>query len=325
MKIKNIIFLLIGLGVFAYILARMEVNFTEVVNSIKSPEYVVLAAIVLTGMPIIYGLRMKFIIFPIEKKKLNTFDLIIIEYIYKFILNVTPFKLNIPAKAVLLSKKCGIKLSSSASVVSFEYALDAGITIFFGFLGVISFFRDDPRISFLSIQYFILIVLACVAIFFLIPAQYFDALLTYLESFRIEIIRKIAVWTVKVLSAIRVTWVRILFDRKMYSVLVITLILLGASVFVNMLLFMGTNNYVQPIWILVVISAGLFAGGVSTIPGGLGVREATMVVLYSALGVPTEASIATVFMGRLLTLIPIIIGYFLSIRIGTETLEKKTD
>lgn len=323
MKRKNIILLLLGLGALAYILARMDVDIARVIESVKSPIYIVLAALIYIAIPFINALRMKLIIFPIERKMLPIRDLFMIEYIYKFLSNVMPFKLNIPAKALLLNKKCGLKLSSGASAVSFEYALDSGITIFFGFLGVIAYFRDDPRISLISIQYFILIALAGIVIFFSIPAHYFEIALLYSETFRIKILQKIAVFLVKVTTAIRVTWARILLDRKMFSVLLTTILIWGAAILGTMLLFMSTNNYVPPTWILVVMSVGIFMGGISTIPGGLGVREATMVVMYSALGVSTEASVANVLMGRLMTFLPVLIGYVVSVRAGTELLEEK--
>jgi uncharacterized protein (TIRG00374 family) len=322
MKLKNIIFLLIGLGVLAYILVRMEINIDEVIKSVKSPHYIVLAAAVLTAIPLINAFRMRYIIAPVEKKMLSMHDLFVIEYIYKFLSNVMPFKLNIPAKAVLL-KKFGLQLSSGASVVSFEYALDSGVTIAFGFLGVIAYFRDDPRISLLSIKYFILIVLSGSIIFFSIPAYYFDKALSYTEAFKIKLLQKIAVFLVKMMNVVRVSWARILLDRRMFAVLFATILTWGASVLVNMLLFMSTNNYVAPTWILVVMSVGIFVGGVSTIPGGLGVREATMVMLYSALGVPAEVSVANVLIGRLISLIPILIGYVVSIHAGAEMLEEK--
>lgn len=323
MKLKNFIFFIIGLGALAYILASMNVNFAEVVSSIKSPIYIVLAAIVLTVIPLINALRMKFIIFPLEKQQLPVLDLSLIEYIYKFISNVMPFKLNLPAKAVLLNKRCGMKLSSGASAVSFEYALDSGVTIAFGFLGVIAYFRDDPKISLLSIKYFILVLISGSIIFFSIPAYYFDRALSSTEAIKIKLVHKIAVFLVKMMTVVRLSWARILLDRKMFTVLVTTILTWGASVLVNMLLFMSTNNYVAPTWILVVMSVGIFVGGVSTIPGGLGVREGTMVVLYTALGVPAEVSVANVLIGRLITLIPILIGYVVSIHAGAEMLEEK--
>lgn len=318
MKLKNLILFIIGLGALAYILIRMDVNVAGVIKSVKSPVYVLLATLVVVATPVIIAIRMKFFIDTIEKKNIALKDLFMIEYIYKFLLNVMPFKLNLPAKAMLLNKKYGLKLSNGASIVSFEYALDSGVIICFGFLGVISYFREDPRISLLSIKYFIFIVLSGSTIFFLIPSKYFELVLTYAETFRIKTIQKIATFLVKMVIAIRISWVKILLDRKMYAVLFTTILIWGAAILVNMLLFMSTNNYVPPTWILVVMSVGLFVGGISAIPGGLGVREATMVVLYSALGVSAETGVAVVLLNRILSTLPIIIGYLYSIKIGYD-------
>lgn len=324
MKLSNIILLLLGLGVLVYILARMDVDMLKVIESVKSPYYAFLASLIYIAMPYFNALRMKFIINPIEKKIPSVHDLFAIEYIYKFLSNVMPFKLNVPAKAVLLSKKCGMKLSSGASTVSFEYALDSGITIAFGFLGVIAYFRDDPRISFMSIQYFILIALAGSMVFFSIPAHYFETVISYVENLKIEVMKRIVIFLVKAMAAIRAAWIRILLDKRMFWVLLTTILIWGGAVLVNMLLFKSVGVYVPPTWILVVVSVGIFVGGISTIPGGLGVREAAMIVLYGALGVPTEASVANALMGRLMTLVFVLIGYTASIRAGMELLEEKS-
>lgn len=318
MKLKNIILLIIGLGVFVYILTRMDVNIAEVIKSIKSPQYVVLAAIVLAAIPLINAFRMRFIISPIEKKILSMHVLFVIEYIHKFITNVMPFKLNLPAKAMLLNKKCGMQLSSGVSVVSFEYMLDSSITTLFGFLGAFAYFRNDTRISFVSIEYFIAITFICTVAFFSIPTEYFGKLLNHAEYIHMKIIRTITASVFKLLWAIRGTWAKLILHREIIKVLIATAIIWGSTIFVNEFLFLSTGLYVSPTWILVATSSGIFIGGISMIPGGLGVREATMVLLYGYLGVPNEASVSVVLLSRILNSVPIIIGYIYSIKIGYD-------
>lgn len=326
MKLKNIVFLLLGLGMLVYLLARTDINVSDVIRSIKAPQYVVFAAIAVTVIPLITALRMRCIIFPLEKKSLPIHDLFVIEYIYKFLSNVAPFKLNLPAKAVLLNKKCGMKLSSGASVVSFEYALDSGIVIVFGFLGAFAYFRNDTRISFASIEYFIITTFFCTIAFFSIPTDYFEKLLNNAEHMHVKPIRAITTFGIKVLWAIRGTWAKLALHRKMIKVLMTTAIIWGSAILTNEFLFLSTGLYVPPTWILVAISSGIFTGGISTIPGGLGVREATMVLMYGYLGIPNDNSVAVVLLGRVLSTLPIIIGYFYSIKIGYDNImQSKVD
>ncbi len=318
MKLKRILFLLIGLGTLVYILSRMGVNITDITKSIKSPEYVVLAIIAITALPLINGLRMKFIIYPLEKNKPSLHDLCIIEYMYKFLSNVMPFKLNVPAKAVLLSRKCGMKIGSSGSVVSFEYALDSILIVIFAFLGAFAFFRNDNRISLVSIEYFLVICLLSLVVFFSIPTDYFRKLLNSAEHMNLKIFRAIAIFCVKVLWSIRGTWVKLILHRGMIEVLMVTALIWGTIIFFSEVLFLSTGHYVPPTWIVVASSSGLFLGGISTIPGGLGVREAAMVLVYGYLGVPGAASVTVVLLNRILSTPSIIIGYFYSVKTGYD-------
>lgn len=318
MKFKDVLLLLVGLGAFAYVFARVDIDIVEVFKSVKSPRYAFFAALIYVAMPILNALRMKFIIHPIEKKIPSMHDLFAIEYIYKFLSNVVPFKLNVPAKVVLLSKKCRMKLSSGASVVSFEYALDSAIVIIFGFLGAFAYLRNDTRISFASIEYFIVIIFFSSAAFFSIPTDYFGKLLNHSEHISLKLIRVVTTFGIKILWAIRGTWAKLLFHREMIKVLATTAIIWGNAILLNEFLFLSTELYVPPTWILVAMSSGIFIGGISTIPGGLGVRDATTVLVYGYLGIPNYASVAVVLLNRILSTLPIIIGYIYAVKIGYD-------
>jgi uncharacterized protein (TIRG00374 family) len=318
MKFKNIIFLLLGLAVLVYLLAKMDINFSDVIHSVKLPGYVILAALIVTAIPLINALRMRFIIFPMGKKMLPLHDLFTIEYIYKFLSNVMPFKLNVPAKAVLLNRMCGVRLSNGASVVSFEYALDSAIVIVFGFLGAFAYFRNDTRISFASIEYFISITFLCSIAFFSIPSDYFGKLLSKADRIPVKAVRLVITSGFKLLWSIRGTWATLILHREMIKVLALTAIVWGSSILINEFLFLSIGRYVPPTWILVAICSGIFIGGISTIPGGLGVREATMVLVYSYLGIPNDASVAVVLLGRVLSALPVVTGYLYSLKIGYD-------
>lgn len=319
MKKLKIFFFLVGACVIIFISARY-IDIPGVVSPIKEPWYVVFAIIAITLTPLTKAWRLKYLIFPIEKKMLSIKDLSRIEYISNFLYSVAVLKLNLPAKAILLNKKCGMKLSNGASVVSFEYALDSAIVILFGFLGAFAYFRNDPRISFASIGYFVLIAFFGTVAFFSIPTDFFGKLLNHAEHISLKTVRTIITYGIKILWTIRGTWGRLFFHREMFKVLLHTAIIWGNVILVNKFLFLSVGLNVPPTWILVAMSSGIFTGGISTIPGGLGVREATMVLVYSYLGIPNDTSITVVLMNRILSTLPIIIGYLYSVKIGYDKL-----
>jgi len=322
-KVKVVLFLLTGVGLLIFVLSRIHIDIHQVVRSIVNPWYVVLAMVAMILSPLINAYRLKYLLFPMEKNPLSIKDLFVIEYISKFLYSVALFKLNLPAKALLLSKISRGKLSTSTSVIAFEYALDSSLTILFGFLGVLTLFRRDPNISLVSIEYFIVLALLSALVFFSIPADYFGTLLNYAEHFQLKIIRVISTFVLKVMWAIRSTWATILIHQGMFAVLLTTAIIWGAAVLINEFLFLSAGLYIPPTWILVVISSGTFVGGISGIPGGIGAREAAMIYLYGFLGIPLEINIAVVLISRILTLIPTLVGYALSLRLGFRLMEEK--
>ena len=61
--------------------------------------------------------------------------------------------------------------------------------------------------------------------------------------------------------------------------------------------------------VLVVVSLGLLIGAISIFPGGIGVVESTMVLLYSTMGINFSAALLVAFLSRM-------IYYFFSIFVG---------
>jgi uncharacterized protein (TIRG00374 family) len=308
---KNIILLLIGLGILGLLVWKMEIDFS-LIYVIKRPHYIALAVFLMLLIPLITAFRMKYFLLSVGKNSPMK-EIVTIEYINKFLYYVAPFKLNVPAKAVLLNKICDVKKSDSASVVTFEYGLDAGITLLIGFLGIFFFFRNFSHFSLFKIQYLIIITIGVIT-FFCIPTKSFDKLLVKSESIRFG--KKVVIFILKVTRIIRETWATLIFNKRMYYILPIVVLMWGVEISLIEALFLSANYYVPLVWVLIVSTCGVFIGGITTIPGGLGIREATMVFLYSALGVPEEISVMVVLLSRLLIIIPIAIGYSISIREG---------
>ena len=63
--------------------------------------------------------------------------------------------------------------------------------------------------------------------------------------------------------------------------------------------------------IIIVITLGSMLGGVSPVPGGMGVVEAGMILGLRAAGIPTDQAVAAVFVQRLFTAyLPPLFGWF---------------
>ena len=321
-KIKSILLFLIGLGVLAYVIWRLNID-VSVVYLIAYPRYVLVAALLILSMPMLLGLRMNYLLLSINDIRPPLKELCIIEYINKFLLYIAPFKLHLPAKAVLLKKMCKVKASDSVSVITLEYALDSSITIFVGIVGALVLFKNLPYISLIEIRNLLLIIILCIIAFFCLPSSAFESLLRKSERITINVIKKPVSFALQTIKAIRETWRSLLFNRRMYYILPITALFWGITVLATESLFLSTGHYVPLHWILVVMTCGIVVGGVTTIPGGLGVREATMVLLYSVLGVPGEISVVVVLVSRLLAVIPICVGYVLSLHMGLDYLKMK--
>ena len=71
------------------------------------------------------------------------------------------------------------------------------------------------------------------------------------------------------------------------------------------------NEHLSLPVILVVITLGSMLGGVSPVPGGMGVVEAGMILGLRAAGIPSDQAVAAVFVQRMFTAyLPPFFGWF---------------
>ncbi len=77
--------------------------------------------------------------------------------------------------------------------------------------------------------------------------------------------------------------------------------------------FLALNFQISFFSVIAVVSVGYFVGDVSPIPGGIGLMESSMFLLYSSMGIPSALAIAVVLLSR-------IIYYFYAIFIGSLSL-----
>lgn len=74
-------------------------------------------------------------------------------------------------------------------------------------------------------------------------------------------------------------------------------------------LFVSLNSQINFLSVIIVVTLGYLIGDISPIPGGIGLTEGTMFLLYSAIGVPPPIAIVVSLLSR-------IIYYFFSLLIG---------
>ena len=135
---KKILFYLLGIVIFI-----LAIFFLNIVLSffylVTNPLFVLaFPAIMVFGL-VVVGFRMKYLLIPLGERDFSVKKLIEIEFINRFIQYVLPAKLNIPAKALMLSKECNVKKTNAISVTSFEYFVHLVVLLFFVLYGMIFF------------------------------------------------------------------------------------------------------------------------------------------------------------------------------------------
>ncbi|MFZ5955586.1 MAG: lysylphosphatidylglycerol synthase transmembrane domain-containing protein [Nanoarchaeota archaeon] len=103
---------------------------------------------------------------------------------------------------------------------------------------------------------------------------------------------------------------KVLRDKKLFRAgLIISLVYWISNFLISYLLFLSFDYKINFLSIVIVFTLGYFAGELSPIPGGIGIVETAMLLLYSAMGIPLELAI-------LVTLLSRVIHYIFSYIIG---------
>jgi len=305
---KKIIFFICGILLFIFSLFLFEVDWERLLN-VPEPLFLLLSLITLLAGAAILSLRVNFFLKALGEKKARFNQLVGIEFVNKFFYYVLPARINIPIKAVLLNKICSTSKSHAISIAIFEYVLDISFMLFFGLIGLSLFFQKFSGISLNKIIITILILIALTALFFLLPTRLFKKIFEYFEKMRFKPMKKIVSLLAKIVLRVRETWPKIIFNRQMIFVIPILLISWIFTVIGNEFIFFAYGYSVPIMWVLTVTAVSLIIGGLSQIPGGIGAREVTTVVLFVFLGVDPNLAVISSVIGRLFTIAPAVIGY----------------
>ncbi len=258
------------------------------------------------------AIRVRYLLKSINHENHSIKTLTKIEFISKYIYLITPSKLYLPAKAILLNKRCNIKKSTGLAIVTFEYGIDVFITILLALMGSLFLFRETLNIPTARLIYILITITAIVLIYVSIPQKMIEHSSKKANTLKNKFIKKNAVRITNIIKKTRDTWRELIFNKKMKYILPVTIIQITLIAISTKLLFLSMSTNVPMPWIIIVSAASVLAGGISQVPGGIGIREGTGVLLYAALEVSKETSLAVVLISRLYTIIPLILGYWYS-------------
>ncbi len=278
---------------------------------------------------VVYGLsafRTKYLLHLLNEKVEWKF-LYKLEYITKFVYNFVPSQFTAPIKALILSGKTKIARTKSISITSFEYAIDIGTVLLLSAVGVYFLFAGLPYLTIDKFLIFAGIFIIGLLIFFLIPLKVFYYFIEFGNKNSNKIFSKYFTMFFRTLLTIREVWTELLFNKHAYFLIPVILVIWGLSVLSYWLIFQGFGIYVPFGYILVIMASSSLLGTVSQIPSGLGVRDATMILMYSYINVSTEISLSVVLLDRIVILFFLAIGYYFFIKEGKtyiENAENKT-
>jgi len=110
----------------------------------------------------------------------------------------------------------------------------------------------------------------------------------------------------------------VLQDKKMFTLgLSISFIMWGTDMFRMYLCFVAVGYFPPIIPMIIIYTIGILITILPTIPGALGLREATMVALFLVVGVPADVVIAASLIDRLISyLMPTIVGAITTVYYG---------
>jgi glycosyltransferase 2 family protein len=306
---KKLILSAIGILVFAGILWFFNIDWNLLFEA-KNPVFLLFGLIAYLLAIAVLAFRAHFFFKQLKEKSVSLKALLKIEFASKFFYYALPGRLNVPFKAIILNKVCGVKKGNAISITTLEYVLDVGFMLLLGLIGLSLFFQElFDSISILKIVISMVALGALILVFFLISTNRFKQLLAKSKKLRNNFLRKSFVFVSKLLFKIRDTWPKILLNKRTIPVLFLLLLNWFFSALSTEFVFLAYGQYVPFLWVLTISAVSLLIGGLSQIPGGVGAKEVTLVVLFIFLGVPQEIVLITALITRLFTLAPMAIGY----------------
>lgn len=304
-KIRVLIFVA-GLFLFSSLFFLFQIDW-EQISSVQNIYLIFFAFLLFLASILVSSFKTNIFLSALNEKRISLIDSIKIEFINKFFYYSFPGKANVAAKAFLISKKNGMPKSHSFSLTSFEYFFESTTTLILAFFFI--FFVFENKFSFVNqIENFIVFFLIIVAItcFFIVSKKTFEKINNFFEKNKIPFHSALF----KVILGVRENWPKILFRKQIFSASIVILVVWLLNAFSTELVFSAYGTQVPLLWVFAISTTAVLVGGLSQIPGGMGTREITMVLLFGILGVSQETVLIVALVTRIFSIAPIIVGYF---------------
>ncbi|MBI4052776.1 MAG: flippase-like domain-containing protein [Candidatus Diapherotrites archaeon] len=312
---KTIFLYAVGLLSLAAVFSVFNVDL-KVFFSVK-PEWLALPILISVLLVVVYAWRTKFLLLALGHKAFSFADLVKIEFVNKLVLQTAPAKLNIPAKAIMLVKKCGIPRNDALSVSAFEHFLDLFVLLA---LGVFGFFVFAP----ISSHYSANIGIATAALvfvsmgFFVLPAGFYDFLTAKTDFLRKRRFLGLANIALVYIREMRRAWLDLVLHRHMFIVIPIVLAYIALNAIAIKLLFLSIGHNIAFGYIVAAFAITRLFSGISNIPGGFGIREASFVILFGFVGIPSDASFFVAIAWRAIGTLPLLLSYPIMLEMGLK-------
>jgi len=315
------IFILFFLLVIFYLLK--DVNFYEVGNYFiqMDLQYFILACLSYFGTFLLGSLRIKYLCKDL--KKINFFYMLKVTLAGSFVNTCTPGASigGEPLKSYFLSKKykkSQTKFLERILIDKFFYFFVFGFFLVFSILFIL-FYINIPYNLKIILQITLFSIFLIFVIFFIVTFKKFQFNLLFFAKFfyRARFIKNgfkdvysFEKYLRKKLKGFKTFFKKTLKNQKIvfFSILLSVLNWL-LLYFVSWFLFLSFGVNINFLSIIIVVTLGTLAGEVSPSPGGVGVTESAMFLLYSVMGINFSLAIIVTLMSRL-------IFYFYSLALG---------
>lgn len=318
MKTRKIIMIFLSLAIIGGII--LYANPSRVAETLAGCNlyYIILAFAAANAALLLRALKWKVLL-----EKVPFVDVMNIQFFGIAVSNMTPGKIGEPVKSIALKMLRGIHVSTSLPSVIWERIFDVFVMLLFGIIGIYLI---------ASMQYFIFIEVSMA--FFIILLVFLMAVLLS-KKFGKKIFG--AARKLPVMNMISDQFVDNFYSSKIKKRnFALCFILTAAAWFCDGMVFyivlLSINpaplNASMPLIMTSILSLSIFAGLLTSLPGGVGGTEAVMIVIMGAIGIGSSVAASVALIGRVLTFFySIALGYvsflFLSRKINTKEILKE--
>lgn len=308
---------LVILALLIYVLK--DVDFAEVYQLLLAADlsYLFLAVIFLAGSFFVWDLR-----WQISLKTLVNADYLFLLKVLMagvFLNNITPGTGigGEPLRAYYLDKKYGKGKSKFLGVILADKFFNYAVYLVFVVLSLLFIFLFLDIGSNLKILFESLIVVIFVAGIFAIFFSRKRGIGFVLDKvYQLGIFKKFRnkeafkKYVKKRIDNFKRTFGEVVWNKKIFFFGIILSFSLWILTYLSSyFLFLSFGNRVSFLVVVIVVSIGYLAGDLSPMPGGIGLMEGTMFLLYSAMGVGASLAVVVSLLSR-------IIYYFFSLAVG---------